>query len=371
MTTWHPDEIAEKLRRVRALMEEKGLEAVYLKRQTNFSWITGGGRNVVGITLELGVAGILVTSTRCYAVCNNIESPRMREEERLEEKGFEVHDFLWYEDREGEIVRKLSGGGRLGADHPFPGAEDLSAEVKRLRYALTPWEVERYREVGYLTSLAIEETAREVRPGDKECAVVGRLAHKLWAHGLDYVTIFVAADERISAYRHPISTEKEVKQRAMLCVNARKYGLVVSLTRFVNFGPIPEDWYRQYLDNVRIDCTFMAATRPGVPVVEAFKRGIEAYKALGYPDEYKLHHQGGAIGYEGRDYKVTFTTQEVVQTNQAFTWNPSITGTKSEDTMVATTEGPQLLSKPILFPSISLEVDGIRFERPGVLEMPG
>jgi hypothetical protein len=57
---------------------------------------------------------------------------------------------------------------------------------------------------------------------------------------------------------------------------------------------------------------------------------------MGYPEEYQLHHQGGAIGYTGRDYKINFQTKEVVQENQGFVWNPSITGSKSEDTMLAT-----------------------------------
>ena len=42
----------------------------------------------------------------------------------------------------------------------------------------------------------------------------------------------------------------------------------------------------------------------------------------GFPDEWKLHHQGGSIGYTGRDYRCHFETPDIVQENQAFTWNP-------------------------------------------------
>ena len=68
-----------------------------------------------------------------------------------------------------------------------------------------------------------------------------------------------------------------------------------------------------------------------------------------------LHHQGGSIGYVGRDYKVNFATTDVVQENQGFAWNPSITGSKSEDTMLATSEGPILLSKPVTFPTLKMQ----------------
>ncbi len=155
----------------------------------------------------------------------------------------------------------------------------------------------------------------------------------------------------------------------MLCVNARRDGLIVSLTRFVQFGAVPAEVRRRYDATVRVDCTLMANTVPGRPVAEAFRKGLEAYKAEGFETEYELHHQGGAIGYEGRDYKVTFDSRQVVRENQAFTWNPSITGAKSEDTMLATTDGPILFSRPVTFPVLDLEIGGHRFERPDILEL--
>ena len=363
------EEIGEKQRRVRGLLGERSLDAVYLKRQSNFAWLTAGGSNVVGITLELGVAGLLLTADRAYAVCNNIEAPRMAGEERLEDQGYTIRSYPWYEDREADLVRELAGGGRIGADHALPGAVDVSAEINPLRYPLTPSEVARYRENGRLTAMAVEETARSVRPGDRERTIVGRLAARLWDEGLDYITTFCAADERIALYRHPIATDGRVRQRVMLCVNSRRKGLVVSLTRFVQFGRVPEDLRRRYDANVRVDCTMMARTVPGAPAVEAFRAGVEAYAEAGYPEEYRAHHQGGAIGYLGRDYKVDFRTREIVRERQAFAWNPSIAGSKSEDTMIAATDGPEIVSDPVLFPTLRLEVAGRRFERPDILEL--
>jgi Xaa-Pro dipeptidase len=363
------EEISEKRRRLRGLAAERSLDAVYLKRPANFAWLTGGGSNVVGITLELGVAGLLVTADRAYAVCSNIEAPRMECEERLGDQGYEIRSFPWYEDREAELVLELAGGGRIGADHAMPGAVDVGSCICPLRYPLTPSEVERYRENGALTAAAVEETARAVRPGDRECTIVGRLAARLWDRGLDYITTFCAADERIARYRHPIATGKRVQKRVMICVNSRRRGLIVSLTRFVQFGKVPEDIRRRYDANVLIDCTMMAHTVPGSPVVEAFRRGVEAYALAGFPEEYRDHHQGGAIGYLGRDYKVDFRSQEIVRENQAFAWNPSIAGSKSEDTMIATTDGPEIVSCPVTFPTLCLEVAGRRFTRPDLLEL--
>jgi Xaa-Pro aminopeptidase len=154
----------------------------------------------------------------------------------------------------------------------------------------------------------------------------------------------------------------------MVSVNARKWGLIVSLTRFVHFGRLPKELREKYEANVFIDCTLMAHTRPGLPAREVFQKGIDAYLKRGYPEEWKLHHQGGSIGYTGRDYRVNFKTSDIIQENQAFTWNPSITGTKSEDTILATTKGPVMITRPILYPTLSMTVADISFTRPAILE---
>ena len=154
----------------------------------------------------------------------------------------------------------------------------------------------------------------------------------------------------------------------MVSVNARKWGLIVSFTRFVHFGKLSEELRKTYEANVLIDCTFMAHTRPGTPAREVFQKGIDAYRRMGYPQEWRLHHQGGSIGYTGRDYRVNFRTPDMIQENQAFTWNPSITGTKSEDTVLATSKGPEMITRPLLYPTLSMTVEGIPFTRPAILE---
>lgn len=365
MVNW--SEIDEKKKRIRTLMSNLNLDAILLKKQCNFSWITGGGINYVSIATEMGASSILITPDDEYVICNNIEATRMEKEEKLSEQGYKIKSFKWYEDYEGKIIEDIVKDGKIGCDCEFPGTENISKDLNPLRYSLTPWEVERYQEVGYLTSKAIEETTQTIKPGDKECEVVGRLAERLWSNRLDYITTFCAADERISYFRHPLATEKKIEKRAMLCVNARKWGLIISLTRFVQFGKIPEELRKKYNANVYIDCVLMANTLPGKPVVEAFKKGIEAYKEMGYPEEYQLHHQGGAIGYTGRDYKVNFQTNEIVQENQGFAWNPSLTGSKSEDTILATSNGPIILSKPVIFPTLEIKGGEYIFIRPDIL----
>jgi len=363
-----PEEIAEKKRRVKTLMEELKLDAVYLKKSSNFAWVTGGGYNIVGMATEMGIAGALITANREYIVCSNIEAPRMEKEERLAEQGYTIVAFPWNEDREASIVQSLAGR-NIGADHAFPGAVDISLKLNPLRYSLTPWEVERYRRQALDTARIAEETALTIKSGEEEREVIGRLAERLWSAGMDFIVAFCAADERIALFRHPVATDKKITTRAMISVNSRKRGLIVSLTRFVQFGKIPAEFKKLYEDTVYVDTAMMAATIPGVPASEVYAAALRAYAEKGYPEEYRLHHQGGAIGYLGRDYKVTAQTRDIIQENQAFAWNPSITGAKSEDTMLATKAGPVVLSEPALFPVMTVERNGHLFRRPGIMEL--
>jgi Xaa-Pro aminopeptidase len=362
------DEIKEKERRVREFLKSKGLKALLLKRQANFSWLTCGGLNLVGITTEFGATSLLITEESKFVISSNIEAPRMIEEKALEKQGFILKAFPWHEDQESAIIKELTGEGSLGSDAPFPNAQVLAEDVAKLRYSLTPEEQKRYRWLGKKVSNALEKTMMKTKKGEKESAVVGRLCKELWKDRIDPITLMSAADDRISNFRHPIPTEKKVEKYLMVSVNARKWGLIVSLTRFVYFGKLPEELREKYEANVFIDCTMMAHTRPGIPAREVLQKGIDAYHAKGYPEEWKLHHQGGSIGYTGRDYRVHLKTPDLIQENQGFTWNPSITGTKSEDTILATSKGPEMITRPILYPTLSMEVGGISFTRPNILE---
>jgi Xaa-Pro aminopeptidase len=362
------DEIKEKEKRVRDFLRSKNLKALLLKRQANFSWMTGGGLNLVGITTEFGATALLITENSKFLISNVIEAPRMIHEEGVEKQGFIVKTFPWHEDQEVSIVKEIVGEGPLGSDIPFPNAMVLTEEIAKLRYSLTPEEQKRYRWLGDKVSLTLEKTLMKTKKGETESEVVGRLCNELWRDRIDPVTLMSAADDRVFQFRHPIPTEKKIKKYLMVSVNARKWGLIVSLTRFVYFGKLPRELRKKYEANVFIDCTFMAHTRPGVLAREVFQKGIDAYQEKGYPDEWKLHHQGGSIGYTGRDYRANFKSPDIVQENQAFTWNPSITGTKSEDTILATSKGPEMITRPIRYPTLSVDVENFSFVRPAILE---
>src|SRR3712207_5946293 len=80
--------------KLRALMERRGLGALLLRRPANFAWYTGGADNRVDRASPFGVADVLLTFEEEYVLTNNIEAPRMRDEQT---PGFEVIEHPWHE----------------------------------------------------------------------------------------------------------------------------------------------------------------------------------------------------------------------------------------------------------------------------------
>lgn len=363
------EEVQIKLTRVRNFLEEKKLKAVLLKTQPNFSWLTGGGLNMVGVVTEMGVTSLLITQEAQYVIANRIEAKRMMVEEGLEDLGFTLLEHEWYEDRELELVKEIVGDVPVGCDVSAYGFINIGAQFKPLRYELTAAEIERYKFLGEKVSTAIERVLLSVKPGDTEAEITGRLSAELWKDRIDPAGYMAAADERARLYRHPIPTMNKVQKYLMLCINARYKGLITTITRLVHFGPVPSSLLNQYRDNVEIECIMIANTRIGEEMRRPLLAGIEAYARMGYHEEWKLHHQGGPMGYYARDIRVTPATSELVRENQAFCWNPTISGTKSEDGFIITSQGIIMITKPVLFPTLKLEVEGQEFVRPGILTL--
>ncbi len=96
---------------------------------------------------------------------------------------------------------------------------------------------------------------------------------------------------------------------------------------------------------------------------------IEAYERAGYGAEWELHHQGGAVGYESREYLATPGSADAVALGQAYAWNPSITGCKSEDTILVGQVGPEVITAMPGWPTAPVAAEGQVLERPAVLEI--
>jgi len=359
-------ELAEKQRRVTAFLDANGFDGLLLGRSDNFAWFTGGGECHVNIAAEAGVGALLVRRDGATLITNNVERPRLTDEE-MDGLGLAEEIRPWWQDDLGPIVQHLAPGQRIASDTDLAGVTFAAPGIARLRWSLTPEEVARYRALGAAVGEAIGEACVTIEPGMTEHEAAAALADEHFRRGIQPIVVLIAADDRLRKYRHPIPTANKIKRVVMLVVCGRSGGLIVSATRIVHFGAVPPALAKKHEAVMAVDAAFITATAIGARIGDIFRKGLEAYAAQGYPEEWQLHHQGGPTGYAARDYRAIESTDDLVQPYQAFAWNPSIAGAKSEDTIIATPAGPEIISLSPGIPTKEIAAGGILVRRSDIV----
>ena len=195
-------------------------------------------------------------------------------------------------------------------------------------------EIARYKWLGAQTAAATVEALNEVEPGLSEYDLEAITAGALLRRGILPSVYLYAVDDRILKYKHAVPRGKRLKQYGMLNLCSRKWGLAISITRFIHFGPLPAELAKRFQAAAEVNAALLNATRVGATSAELFRVAQAAYTAQGFPGEERFHHQGGPTGYGEREWVATPNGTEVVVNNQAFAWNPSIRGGKTEDTFL-------------------------------------
>jgi Xaa-Pro aminopeptidase len=289
-------------------------------------------------------------------------------EEELTGLNYEVVEYDWWNGDHVEFINQTAEDGKIGSDWDMPGAVNIFEDLKELRYSLLPEEIIRYKEVCLQSARALEKTCREIERGCTEFDVCADLLKNAMSYGIESTVALVASDERIFKYRHPISTAKKIDKYVLVVICGRKYGLIASVSRFVHFGDLPKEILEKHRKVIKVDAEYITNTIPGRKVSDVFRAGMEAYKEVGYENEWQLLHQGGPAGYGVRDYHGTPYVEGVVKNNQGFAWNPSITGTKSEDTMIVNDKGFDIISNTGEWPLVEVKANnGMVLHRPDIL----
>jgi Xaa-Pro dipeptidase len=329
--------------RLRELMAELGAGAAVLRRPENFAWYTGGGNSRVEYVSPLGVADVVLTADREWVLTSTIEGPRMRDEEAI---GFEVVEYPW-EQGPDQTLRELIGGSSLAADVRLEDALHFGEPLDAIRRVLDRDAIGHLRAIGADLTAALEEAAGSVEPGITEHEAAHQIAAACRSRGLVPTVLLAATDARIKCYRHPLPTAATLERRAMLVASAQRGGLYANLTTYVHFDARDPAIERRQRACDRILARMRnEATRPGATVAEAFGDCTRFYAEEGFPDEWRLHHQGGITGYASREVIATPSTQMEIEAGQAFSWNPSVAGAKAEETFLLTDTGPEPIAGP-------------------------
>lgn len=316
--------MTEEAARKRCLSLEAAGGRLVTSRPADVRWLLcGRGRPVEAggadytVVLDDGDARVLFT---------DIEESRVRAEERLEELGYALEPFPWF-DR--------------------PRVEETEPVLDPLRLQLMAEEVERYRAAGADAAAAVVQVVLwDLRSDLREQEAAGFLVEGLNARGFTTPVVLVAGAARQGEHRHPLPTAEPLGRHALLAVTAERHGLHVSLTRIVSFGAPPGELRRLVSASAEVDAAMLAASRPGVTTGEVLGAAAREYEAQGFPEEWRRHHQGGITGYRGREVFAVPDETTPLPESCAVAWNPSITGGgKSEDTALVGADGVEVITR--------------------------
>jgi Xaa-Pro dipeptidase len=328
-------------RSLRDLMDGHGVGTLLLSSPANFAWYTGGADNRVDHGDPVGVASVLLTTDDVYILTNNIEAPRMRQEQTPE---MEVVEHPWYEEP-AALLRDLTGGASVGTDFPSTSGPDLSTEISPLRYVLDGDAIENYRDLGEDTVIAVSESAGSVSPDTDELEAAAELSAACLARGMFAPVLLAASERRLVRHRHPVPHGGPLGKQAMLVVCAERGGLFASVTRMIYFEEPDLQTARRQEACEEVLRRMREATREERTLAQTFEDCRRFYAEAGFPEGWRDHHQGGMTGYSSREIIATPGTQQEIRVGQAFAWNPSLEGAKAEETFVLGSDGPEILTR--------------------------
>lgn len=354
--------------KVTKIRQELNGDAVVLSRTENFAWLTGG-RNYIPLCTETGVASIYIDSEKVVLVTNNIEGQRLVAEE-LVDLPIQLHQINWWEAPTlSESVSTLSKGVKQVI---FDTEDVFETRFGSFRMTLTPRDIEKYRALGKDCGFIIGNVIRQAKPGQTEFQVAAQLSRACLDFGIDAIVQLIAADDRIDTVRHPLPTDKVIQNRLMVVLCGRRDGLVLSVTRLVCFSPaaFTLDLEKRHEAATYVDAVAMHELCVGKTGAQVFGKIQQAYADKGFDGEWKFHHQGGSAGYRSREWIATPTSTQKITAPQAFAWNPSVAGTKSEDTVLFHEDGSvEILSLSPDWPLITHKLQDKVYPRSAILTL--
>lgn len=355
----------ENLKKLQKWLETTPYNGVVLGRRDNFKWITEENENAVVTNAEVGAAFLLVKKDGgIEMLADSSDCPRMEAEQNA--LGAECILVPWYETLGGFLEKYCEDKG-YASDTGIPGTSYVQDELVDVRMQLSRMEVERYRQIGQECAGIVEQTAMEARPGQSEKEIAARIKIRCIEKGISPDCVLVGSDERILNFRHPVPSDKKIERSLMVVLGGEKYGLNISMTRIVYFGSVPEEIRERMKKTQYVFACMQNLMKDGMPYSEYFEKVKACYERAGYPDEWKMHHQGGPTGYGCREFIATPFSKGIIKEDQAYAWNPTIQGTKCEETTYLKDGKTEMFTRTDNWPRVTVDTEYGSFDAADIL----
>ena len=259
------------------------LSGVLIRRNENVAWLTGGAVEVARAdALRNGRRVAAGDRRRASATTSRRRmKPRACTTRNLARSILSRCCFPGTRTIRLRLRAKLAGG-PLGSDTPGPDltpGESVSAacvaERDRNRALSLAWAQRR------LT--ATVESLHQVEPGLSEYDLEALTAANLLRRGILPSVYLFAVDDRIYKYKHAVARGKRLKKYGMLNLCSRKWGLAISITRFVHFGELPAELDARFKSAAQVNAALLDATRVGATSARVVPRGAGGVRSRRIP----------------------------------------------------------------------------------------
>lgn len=363
MPTLITSEYTKKHAQLTEIIQKRGAQAILLSTPASLAWLLDGARTHVSLAAP-PIVRVLVHADGCELATSISEAQRLHDEELTALSPAKLHVTKWY-----ESLDDVSAWFPEAANWKILAEPEVDSELRAMRTALTPTEVDRYRQLCQDTASVMTEVLSESSSDDTEFAIAAKLSAGAIAQGGEVLVALVSGSTRTD-YRHPLPTQAPLGREAMAVLCVRRHGLIANLTRWVRFAPATEEELAGEADILGVESDIISGISEDKALGELLPIIQQAYPAHGFDElEWTRHHQGGIAGFNGRDPRLAPGATDRFQTNQAFAFNPSAQRGghtfKVEDTMLFTESGAiEVLSVDPQWPTTM--VNGL--PRPQVLQ---
>ena len=293
-------------------------------------------------------------------LANAIEMPRLLAEE-LEGLDYEPIEYPWTDDQ--DPARAVARGAKRArrerhARRRLAAARTSGCSRRRCRARaslLTDGDIARYRALGRDAGLMLGNVCRALTPGDDERDIARAIMDGAAGLRARPIVTLVGSDERLRRFRHPVPTASPWRAGGHVSRSAPSATGWSCRCRASSSAGAPGDLdarTRATAHGLRPPARRDASGRDRR--AQLYAVAADAYADAGFPGEELKHHQGGAIGYRAREWVAHPNSQESVQARQAFAWNPTITGTKVEDTALVIDDRLEMLTTTPDWPVIDI-----------------
>ena len=132
-----------------------------------------------------------------------------------------------------------------------------------------------------------------------------------------------------------------------------------------------EQWRRKVAESFRdvayLQAVMVANIKPGVKLKSLLNLCLDNFDKLGYPAEKTNHVHGGPTGYRVSYPERCLDPLETVHSGMAFTWYLTVTGAKTEETLLVDHEGLEIMTLSNNWPLANISVEGKNIAIPDLL----